>query len=184
MADVACTNTPPCGFGGAEGAENSSHGSIQNISDIIITDRHMTTKPFWKRNVAKVLLFLVVFLVIAFLGGILFTCGLGFRMRTLLFRLFLMGVSVVWVVGCIWWICHRYRFGDIWRGMIDDLYAHQEDFERDLAKEYQALLSEFPMAVAQYEAACWKQRPRPTNVEIMDGALKISRQEWVEREKK
>lgn len=144
----------------------------------------MSNRPFWKRNFVRVLFFCFVFLVIAFLGGILFTCGLGFRARPLPFRLLLMGVAIVWVVGCIWWVCYRYRFGDIWRGMIDDLYAHQEDFERDIAKEYQALLAEYPMAVARYEAKCWKQRPRPTNVEIMDAALKISRAEWEEREKK
>jgi len=68
--------------------------------------------------------------------------------------------------------------------MIDDLYSHQEDFEKDLSKEYQILLSKYPMAVAQYESKCWKQDPRPTHVEIMDNAIKISEQEWEERERK
>ena len=67
--------------------------------------------------------------------------------------------------------------------MIEDFYSHQEDFERDLTKEYQILLSKYPIAVAQYESKCWKQNPRPTNVEIMDNALKISEIEWSEKEK-
>ena len=95
-----------------------------------------------------------------------------------------MSIAVIWVVGSIWWICYRFRFGDIWRAMIDDFYSHQEDFAKDLTKDYQALLAKYPIAVAQFESKCWKQDPRPTNVEIMDSALKISEQEWQEREKK
>lgn len=143
----------------------------------------MAKKTFWKSNLFKVLLFFVVFLIIAFFGGILFDWGYRFRKCTIFLRGAYMSIAVIWVVGCIWWISYRFRFGDKWRGMIEDFYAHQEDFERDMSKEYQVLLSKYPIAVAQYESKCWKQNPRPTNVEIMDNALKISDSEWEEREK-
>lgn len=144
----------------------------------------MAKKKFWKSNLFKIIIFLIVFLVIIFFGSLLFDWGYRFRKRTIFLRGSYMAIAVIWVVGTIWGICHHFRFIDIWRGMIDDFYSHQEDFEKDLSKEYQILLSKYPMAVAQYESKCWKQDPRPTHVEIMDNAIKISEQEWEERERK
>ena len=144
----------------------------------------MAKKKFWKSNLFKIIIFIVVFLIIAYFGSILFDWGYRFRKRTVFLRATYMSLAVIWVVGSIWWICYRFRFGDIWRAMIDDFYSHQEDFAKDLTKDYQALLAKYPIAVAQFESKCWKQDPRPTNVEIMDSALKISEQEWQEREKK
>lgn len=137
---------------------------------------------FFKSNRSKFIALLFLFAVIVFLGGILFTLGLGFRRRTLFLRGAYMAIAVLWVVLSIYAICVKVNFKAIWRGMIDEFYARQENYERTLSRNYQDLLSRYPMAVAEYESHCWHQNPRPTNSEIMESALAMSEQEWVERE--
>ena len=68
--------------------------------------------------------------------------------------------------------------------MINDVYSHQEDFVLKIHREYQELVSKYPMAIAEYESHCWKQNPRPSTPEIMESALAINEYEWMEREKK
>ena len=93
-----------------------------------------------------------------------------------------MAIAVLWVVLSIYAICVKVNFKAIWRGMIDEFYDRQESYERTLNRNYQDLLSRYPLAVAEYESHCWHQKPRPTNSEIMESALAMSEQEWVERE--
>jgi len=143
----------------------------------------MAKKSFFKSNLFKILLLLLAFAVIIYFGSLLFDWGYRFRKRTLFLRITYMSIAVLWSGGTIAGLCYYFRFGRIWRAMMNDFYSHQEDFERDISKEYQVLLTRYPIAVAQYESKCWKQDPRPTNVEIMDNALKISEAEWAEREK-
>lgn len=137
---------------------------------------------YLKSNRSKFLVLLFLFAMIVFSGGILFTLGLAFRRRTLLFRMSYMLIAVLWVVLTIRAICVKVNIKAIWQGMISEFYGMQENYERTLSRRYQDLLSRYPMAVAEYESHCWHQDPRPTNSEIMESALAISEQEWVDRE--
>ena len=65
-----------------------------------------------------------------------------------------------------------------------DIYGHKEDFLLKTRRDYQDLVSKYPLAIAEYESHCWHQNPRPTQLEIMDSALAITEYEWIEREKK
>lgn len=142
----------------------------------------MALKQLFKTNLSKIIGLFILFLAIAFLGSILFTCGLGFRKRTLFLRMSYMIISVVWVVACIWGICVKVGFGKIWRGMIDDIYSSHENPQQKLAKQYQVLTNKYPIAIAEYESHRWKERPRPTNYDIMEDALNMSETEWEKKE--
>ena len=142
----------------------------------------MNWNSIFKSNRTKFTALVILFLIIIFLGGILFTCGLGFRRRTILLRMSYMTIAALWVVLSIRAICIKVNFKAIWLGMIDEFYDRKESYERTLNRNYQELLSRYPMAVAEYESHCWHQVPRPTNSEIMESALAIEEKEWVERE--
>lgn len=137
-----------------------------------------------KSNWFRVVLLLLAFAVVVYIASILFACGLGFKKRTLLLRLVYMVVSVAWVFFTVRWLCLKYDFAGLWRGMVNDLYSHQEDFVLKIHRDYQELVSHYPLAIAEYESHCWKQNPRPSTPEIMESALAISELEWVEREKR
>lgn len=142
----------------------------------------MNWRRFFKSNLAKIIGLILIFAVLTFLGGILFNWGLRFRKRSLSLRLSYMIIAVVWVILSIRAVCIKFKFGAIWRGMIEDFYIRQDNFDRDLRKRYTELQDNYPLAVAEYESHCWKQKPRPTSPEIMESALAISDSEWVERE--
>lgn len=144
----------------------------------------MNLKSIMKRNGGKIALLLLVFVGIVFIGSILFACGLGFQKRTIFLRAIYMLVAVAWVVFTVRWLCLKYDFAGLWRGLVSDVYSHQEDFVLKIHKEYQELVSKYPMAIAEYESHCWKQNPRPSTPEIMESALAINEKEWIEREKK
>lgn len=136
----------------------------------------------FKNNRSRFIALIILFIVIVALGGVLFVLGYLFRRRTLFLRGAYMAIAVLWVVLTIYAICVKVNFRAIWRGMIDEFYARKENYERTLSRNYQDLLSRYPMAVAEYESHCWHQNPRPTNSEIMESALAINEREWVERE--
>lgn len=144
----------------------------------------MFKNKLFKSNLSKIILFFIVFIIILYFGGLLFSWGYRFRRRTLFLRISYMTIATIWSVGNIWWICVRFRFGEYWRGLMDDIYSRQEKFRTDLRLQYQDLMNRYPLAVAEYETYCWKQRPRPSATEIMENALKISNLEWLDREKK
>jgi hypothetical protein len=144
----------------------------------------MNVKSILKSNWFKVLLLLLVFVVIVYIASILFACGLGFKKRTIILRLIYMIASVAWVVFTVRWLCLRFDFAGLWRGMMNDHYSHQEDFMLKIHRDYQELVSHYPLAIAEYESHCWKQNPRPSTPEIMESALAISELEWIEREKR
>jgi len=144
----------------------------------------MATNRIFKSNWSKILALLLLFAIIAFFGGLLFSWGYRFKKRTLLLRGAYMAIAVLWVVLTIWTICKKVRFGALWRGMMDEIYKRAGRYENTLYQNYQDLNSRYPMAVAEYESHCWHQHPRPTNTEIMESALAISESEWIEREKK
>lgn len=142
----------------------------------------MNWNQYFSSNRTKLLALVILFTLIVFSGSILFTCGLGFRRRTLFLRGAYMVIAVLWVVLSIRAICIKVNFKAIWRGVIDEFYDSQEGYERSLNMRYQDLLSRFPLAVAEYESHCWHQHPRPTNSEIMESALAMDEQEWSQRE--
>jgi len=142
----------------------------------------MNWNQYFSSNRTKLLALVILFTLIVFSGSILFTCGLGFRRRTLFLRGAYMVIAVLWVVLSIRAICIKVNFRAIWRGVIDEFYDSQEGYERSLNMRYQDLLSRFPLAVAEYESHCWHQHPRPTNSEIMESALAMDEQEWSQRE--
>ena len=144
----------------------------------------MNLKSILRSNVVRVMLMLLVFVVIVYVGSILFACGLGFQKRTAFLRALYMVIAVAWVVFTVRWLCLKYNFAGLWRGMMNDVYSHQEDFVLRIHREYQELVSKYPLAIAEYESHCWKQNPRPSTPEIMESALAISEIEWIEREKK
>lgn len=143
----------------------------------------MNWNRYFKTNRSKFWGLMVLFLIIIFFGGVLFTWGYLFKRRTLYLRGAYMLIAVLWVVLSIRAICIKVNFRAIWRGMVDQFYARQESYERDLDRRYQDLISRYPMAVAEYESQCWHQNPRPTNSEIKESALVIEEREWVERER-
>lgn len=143
----------------------------------------MSLKSFLKSNTGKVLLLLLFFVIIVFMASVLFACGLGFQKRTIFLRSTYMIVAVAWVVFTVRWLCVRYNFAGLWLGMMNDHYSHQEDFMLKIHRDYQDLVSKYPLAIAEYESHCWRQNPRPSTPEIMESALAISEQEWIEREK-
>ena len=144
----------------------------------------MNIKSIWKSNWCKVAMLLLLFVAIEFIGSMLFACGLGFQKRTVFLRAMYMVIAVAWVVFTVRWLCLKFDFAGLWRGMINDVYSHQEDFVLKIHREYQELVSKYPMAIAEYESHCWKQNPRPSTPEIMESALSINEYEWMEREKK
>ena len=144
----------------------------------------MNLKSILRSNVVRVMLMLLVFALIVYVGSILFACGLGFQKRTAFLRALYMVIAVAWVVFTVRWLCLKYNFAGLWRGMMNDVYSHQEDFVLRIHREYQELVSKYPLAIAEYESHCWKQNPRPSTPEIMESALAISEIEWIEREKK
>ena len=144
----------------------------------------MNAKSILKSNWVRVALLLIVFAVIVYIASILFACGLGFKKRTAFLRGTYMVVAVAWVVFTVRWLCMKYDFAGLWRGMMNDIYRHQEDFVLRIHREYQELVSKYPLAVAEYESHCWRQNPRPSTPEIMESALAIGEKEWIEREKK
>lgn len=144
----------------------------------------MNLNRIFKSNWSKILALLLLFAIIAFFGGLLFSWGYRFKKRTLLLRGAYMAIAVLWVVLTIWTICKKVHFGVLWRGMMDEIYKRAGRYENTLYQSYQDLNSRYPMAVAEYESHCWHQHPRPTNTEIMESALAISESEWIEREKK
>ena len=95
-----------------------------------------------------------------------------------------MAIAVALVVFTVRWLCVKYNFAGLWQGMMNDLYSHQEDFVLRIHRDYQELMSKYPLAIAEYESHCWKQDPRPSTPEIMESALAIKETEWTEREKK
>ena len=78
----------------------------------------MSWNRVFKSNWSKVLALLLLFAIIAFFGGLLFSWGYRFRKRTLLLRGSYMAIAVLWVVLTIWTICRKVHFGALWRGMI------------------------------------------------------------------
>ena len=144
----------------------------------------MNIKSVMKSNWSKLALLLAVFVVIVFAASILFACGLGFQKRTLFLRGTYMVISVAWVVFTVRWLCLMYDFAGLWRSIVNDVYNHQEDFVLKMHREYQELVSKYPLAIAEYESHCWKQNPRPSTPEIMESALSMNEKEWIEREKK
>ena len=142
----------------------------------------MNWNRYFKTNWSKIVALLLLFAVIAFFGGLLFSWGYRFQKRTWLLRGSYMAIAVLWVVMSIRAICIKVHFGTLWRGMMDEIYKRH--YENSLYQNYQDLNSRYPMAVAEFESHCWHQHPRPTNSEIMEMALKISEIEWSEREKK
>lgn len=64
-----------------------------------------------------------------------------------------------------------------------DIWNRQNEFERDLVKDYQELMRTYPLAIASFESKCWRRDPRPTSPEIMEEALLVTDEEWAEREK-
>lgn len=144
----------------------------------------MNWNRYFKTNWSKIVALLLLFAVIAFFGGLLFSWGYRFRKRTWLLRGSYMAIAVLWVVMSIRAVCIKVHFGTLWRGMMDEIYKRAGRYENSLYQNYQDLNSRYPMAVAEFESHCWHQHPRPTNSEIMEMALKISEIEWSEREKK
>lgn len=144
----------------------------------------MNIKSIMKSNWFKLALLLLVFVVVVFVASILFACGLGFQKRTLFLRGTYMVIAVAWVVFTVRWLCLKYDFAGLWRSIVNDVYNHQEDFVLKIHREYQELVSKYPLAIAEYESHCWKQDPRPSTPEIMESALAMSEKEWIEREKK
>ena len=144
----------------------------------------MNYKSVLKSNWGRVVLLLLVFAVIVFIASMLFACGLGFKKRTLFLRGTYMAIAVAWVAFTVRWLCLKYDFAGLWRGMMNDHYNHKEDFVLKVRREYQELVSKYPLAVAEYESHCWRQNPRPSTPEIMESALAINDYEWIEREKK
>ena len=142
----------------------------------------MNSKSFFKTNTAKVLGLFTIFVVIVFIGSILFTCGLSFQKRTWVLRGIYMLIALLWVVLSTRAICIRTKFCTLCMGVLEDYYAHQEDFERDIRKRYQDLVEQFPLAIAEYESHCWKQNPRPSNPEMMEKALAMDPHVWMEKE--
>ena len=139
-------------------------------------------KNFLHSNTAKVLMWIFVYLVVLFLGSILFTCGLGFRKRTMFLRMTYMIIAVVWSVSMIIVLAIRYNFSTLWHGMIEDIIDHQEDYERGLRRRYQDLITNYPLSIAEFESHCWHKDPRPSNPEIMEEALALGEEEWSKRE--
>lgn len=137
-----------------------------------------------KRNWVRVVVLLLVFTAIIILASILFCSGLGFTKRTWTLRSIYMLVAVLWVFFTVRWLCLKYDFAGLWRGMMNDIYGHEEDFLLKTRRDYQDLVSNYPLAIAEYESHCWHQTPRPTQLEIMDSALAIKEYEWIEREKR
>ena len=144
----------------------------------------MSLKSILSSYKGKLVLLLLVFTVIVFMASILFACGLGFQKRTIFLRATYMAIAVAWVVFTVRWLCLKYNFAGLWHAMMNDHYNHQEDFVRKIHRDYQDLVSKYPLAVAEYESHCWKQNPRPSTPEIMESAMAISEQDWMEREKK
>ena len=143
----------------------------------------MNVKSLFKSNLGKVLVFLLVFAAIVFIASILFACGLGFQKRTIFLRVTYMLIAVSWVVFTVRWLCLKYDFAGLWHGLMNDHYRHQEDFMLKIHRDYQELVSKYPLSIAEYESHCWKQNPRPSTPEIMESALAISELDWIEREK-
>lgn len=143
----------------------------------------MNYKSILKSNRSKILLLLLVFAVIVFIASMLFACGLGFQKRTVFLRATYMLIAVAWAVFTVRWLCLKYNFAGLWRGMMNDHYSHQEDFVLKIHRDYQELVSKYPLSIAEYESHCWKQNPRPSTPEIMESALAINELEWIEREK-
>lgn len=143
----------------------------------------MNLKTLLKRNWFKVVLLFLAFAIIVYIASILFSCGLGFKKRTAFLRIMFIVVSLLWAFFTVRGLCIRYDFAGLWRGMVDELYGHQEDFLLRIRREYQELMSDYPLAVAEYETHCWRQNPRPSQFEIIESALAISQEEWIEREK-
>ena len=144
----------------------------------------MNIKSIMKSNWCKLALLLLVFVVVVFVASILFACGLGFQKRTLFLRGTYMVIAVAWVVFTVRWLCLKYDFAGLWRCIVNDVYNHQEDFVLKIHREYQELVSKYPLAIAEYESHCWKQDPRPSTPEIMESALAMSEKEWIEREQR
>lgn len=144
----------------------------------------MNVKSLFKSNLGKVLVLLLVFAAIVFIASILFACGLGFQKRTIFLRVTYMLIAVSWVVFTVRWLCLKYDFAGLWHGLMNDHYRHQEDFMLKIHRDYQELVSKYPLSIAEYESHCWKQNPRPSTPEIMESALAINEYEWMEREKK
>lgn len=143
----------------------------------------MSRKPFLKSNLCRVLTFFFVFLLLISASAVLFIRSLRFYAVPILRALYI-GISIVWAVASIWWVIVRFDFVKYWRGMVDDFWDSQEDFERELYIKYRELMDTYPIAIAEYESHCWRQSPRPTNPEMMEQALAISVDEWKEREEK
>ena len=101
----------------------------------------MNLKSILRSNVVRVMLMLLVFALIVYVGSILFACGLGFQKRTAFLRALYMVIAVAWVVFTVRWLCLKYNFAGLWRGMMNDVYSHQEDFVLRIHREYQLLLS-------------------------------------------
>ena len=137
------------------------------------------TKSYWGR----LLLLMLAFVVVIFFASMLFACGLGFQKRTIFLRGTYMVMAVIIVVFTVRWLCLKYDFAGLWRGLMNEFYNHQEDFMLKIHREYQELVNKYPLSVAEYESHCWKQQPRPSTPEIMESALAVSEIEWIEREK-
>lgn len=144
----------------------------------------MGIKTFFKTNLGRMLLLLAVFAVIIVFASMLFTAGLEFEKRTVFLRAMYMLIAVLWVFFTVRWLCLKYDFAGLWHSLMDEIHGHEEDFVLKLHRQYQDLMSKYPMSVAEFESHCWHQKPRPTSPEIMEMALAISEEEWAEREGK
>lgn len=142
----------------------------------------MSRTPFLKSNLAKLLMIIAAAIIIIGLGAILFYYGTAFRRRSLGLRMSYMAIAVIWSVGTIWWMLVRFNIRSIWNNFLQDIYNHDNDYERKLFKQFQVLKAQYPTAIAEYENECWKKRPRPTNPEIMEGALAIPEDQWATNE--
>lgn len=136
-----------------------------------------------KTNAFKIVLFLLVFLALIGSSSVLFIRSLRFWAVPFLRALYI-AVSIIWAVGSIWWVAVRFEFIKYWRGMKADYWNRHENSEKELYRDYQDLMRDYPLAIAKFESACWRRDPRPTSLEIMEEATTIPDEEWAEREEK
>ncbi len=138
----------------------------------------MALKIF-EKAITKVILYTLLFIVLLRIGYITVWVSLNMD-QTPLIRFIIGACGPVWAVISVWYIASQKNYLDNWRRVLNEKVHHDQKMDTQFYPEYLELKDRFPLAIRRHEQHC---RHHGIDVEEMvSQAMKVSIEEWEERE--
>ena len=142
----------------------------------------MSKKSF--KIIAQFLILLGLCLFVSIICGVvIYLTIIGFRAMDVAIRIIVaIIVLLIWVLS-IRIILRIGHFKNLLFEFNNSILFHRNSYERDISTRYNLLKVKYPLAIAEFEKVCWKDRSLLSNYEIFEQALSISEQDWIEKER-